>query len=69
MRNDMSEVYGEEFMDEFDAEFEIEQVYVPTRLERMRSFMLGLIRSGKFMYVVGFIDGLITIAAIQYFLR
>jgi len=71
MRSDMIEEFGEEFTNEFDEEFNLSEdvPHVTTRKERLRSFVLGLADNRKFMYAIGFIDGVVTLAAIQYFFR
>lgn len=56
--------HGEDFVDNFDEAFEIEQEYVPTLRERL----LAILSSRYAFYIAGFIDGILVLAAIKYLL-
>jgi hypothetical protein len=59
-REEMAEVYGDEFMDNFDEEFEIppEDLPVPFRY-KLTMFLRELLANKAIWYVAGFVDAII----------
>lgn len=73
-RDEMSEVHGEEFADNFDNEFDLdpedaEEVYVPSVKERVVSVLNRLQQNKLAWYVAGFFDGIIVLAVLQWLLK
>jgi hypothetical protein len=69
-REEMSEVYGDEFMDEFDQEFDIapEDMKVSFRYKLTR-FLTNLLDNKLVWYAAGFIDAIIVAYALSLFLK